>query len=146
MATVGMNDKTSRQLRVWALLGPHRGDNNQVLALAEALGLPFEEKWLHYNQLRRVQPWLLGPTFRSVAADARAQLEGEPPDLTISTGLRSVPVVRELRRRSGGKTRAVHLGYPRISPRHFDLVVPTLDRVDVAAVCAGRLAERRVRV
>jgi len=125
MATVSMNDKTGKGLRVWALLGPHRGDNNQVLALAEALGLPFEEKWLSYNQLRRVQPGLLGPTFRSVSSEARAQLEGVPPDLTISTGLRSVPVVRELRRRSGGKMRAVHLGYPRISPRHFDLVVPT---------------------
>ena len=125
MATVGMIDKTDKDMRVWALLGPHRGDNNQVLALAEALGLPFEEKWLSYNQFRRVQPALLGATFRSVAAHARAQLEGEPPDLTISTGLRSVPVVRELRRRSGGKMRAIHLGYPRISPRHFDLVVPT---------------------
>ena len=41
-----MNDKTGKGLRVWALLGPHRGDNNQILALAEALGLPFEEKWL----------------------------------------------------------------------------------------------------
>ena len=120
-----MNDKTGKPLRVWALLGPHRGDNNQVLALAEALGLPFEEKWLHYNQLRRLQPALLGATLRSVAADARNQLEGEPPDLTISTGHRSVSVVRALRKRSGGKMRAVHLGYPRISPKHFDLVVPT---------------------
>ena len=125
MATVGMNDKSGKPLRVWALLGPHRGDNNQVLALAEALGLPFEQKWLSYNQLRRIQPALLGPTFRSISAEARVQLAGEPPDLTISTGLRSVPVVRELRRRSGGKMRAIHLGYPRISPRHFDLVVPT---------------------
>jgi mitochondrial fission protein ELM1 len=125
MAVAGMNDKTGQPLRVWALLGPHRGDNNQVLALAEALGLPFEEKWLHYNQLRRLQPALLGATLKSVAADARAQLEGEPPDLTISTGHRSVPVVRALRKRSGGKMRAVHLGYPRISPAHFDLVVPT---------------------
>ena len=112
-------------LRVWALLGPHRGDNNQVLALAEALGLPFEEKKVRYNQLRRIPPVLLGPTFRSVEAALRAQLGGEPPDLTISTGLRSVPVVRELKRRSGGKMRSVHLGFPRISPRHFDLVVPT---------------------
>ena len=111
--------------RVWALLGPHRGDNNQVLALARALGWPFEEKHLRYNQLRRLQPSWLGATFRSVAADARAQLEGEPPDLTISTGLRSVPVVREVHRRSGGKARSVHLGFPRISPHHFDLVVPT---------------------
>ncbi len=120
-----MNDKSERQMRVWALLGPHRGDNNQVLALAEAIGLPFEEKWLRYNQLRRLQPKLLGATLKSVAADSRAQLEGEPPDLTISTGHRSVPIVRALRKRSGGKMHAVHLGYPRISPKHFDLVVPT---------------------
>jgi mitochondrial fission protein ELM1 len=120
-----MNDSRSERLRVWALLGPHRGDNNQVLALAEALGPPFEEKRLRYNQLRSLPPALLGATLKSVAADARAELEGEPPDLTISTGRRSVPVVRALRERSGGKMRAVHLGYPRISPAHFDLVVPT---------------------
>lgn len=111
--------------RVWALLGPHRGDNNQVLALAEALGLPFEEKQLEYNQLRRVPPAFLGARFRSVETSCRGQLEGDPPDLTISTGLRSVPVVRELIRRSGGRTRSVHLGFPRISPRYFDVVVPT---------------------
>jgi len=111
--------------RIWALLGPHRGDNNQVLALAEALGFPFDEKDLRYNALRRVPPAVLGPTFASVAAGSRRQVEGEPPDLTISTGLRSVPVVRELKRRSRGRMRSVHLGFPRISPRHFDLVVPT---------------------
>src|SRR5690348_1029459 len=125
MASVGTNDKTGKQVRVWALLGPHRGDNNQILALAEALGLPFQEKQLSYNQLRRVPPALLGATFVSLDAQSRAHVEAEPPDLTISTGLRSVPVVRELRRRSGGTMRAVHLGYPRISPKHFDLVVPT---------------------
>ena len=125
MTALGMNNKPGQLIRVWALLGPHRGDNNQVLALAEALGLPFEEKWLCYNQLRRLQPALLGATLKSVAAHCRGQLEGEPPELTISTGHRSVPVVRALRKRSGGKMRAVHLGYPRIPPRHFDLVVPT---------------------
>jgi mitochondrial fission protein ELM1 len=125
MAAASMDNKADREMRVWALLGPHRGDNNQVLALAETLGLPFEEKWLRYNQLRRLQPALLGATLRSVAAGARQQLDGEPPDLTISTGHRSVPVVRALRKRSSGRMRAVHLGYSRISPRHFDLVVPT---------------------
>ena len=116
---------TNRPVRVWAILGPHRGDNNQVLALAEALELPFEAKLLTYNQLRRLQPALLGSTFKSVERRSRGVLEGDPPDLTISTGHRSVPVVREIRRRSGGRTRLVHLGYPRISPAHFDLVVPT---------------------
>jgi uncharacterized protein len=111
--------------RVWALLGSHRGDNNQILALAEALGFGFEEKRLSYNQLRRLQPALLGATFASLDSASRKLVEGEPPDLTISTGHRSVPVVGKLKRRSAGRMRAVHLGYPRISPRHFDLVVPT---------------------
>jgi mitochondrial fission protein ELM1 len=111
--------------RVWAILGPHRGDNNQVLALAEALGLPFEQKVLRFNHLRHLQPSLLGATLKSVAADARKQLEGDPPDLTISTGQRSVPAVRALKQRSGGRMCAVHLGYPRLSPKYFDLVVPT---------------------
>lgn len=118
-----MADRLSQ--RVWAILGPHRGDNNQVLALAEALGLPFERKLLRFNRLRHLQPALLGATLSSVAADARHQLEGPPPDLTISTGQRAVPAVRALKRRSGGRMIAVHLGYPRISPEHFDLVVPT---------------------
>jgi hypothetical protein len=125
MAALSMSNKTGQPLRIWALLGPHRGDNNQILALAEALGLPFEEKRLEYNELRRLQPSLLGASFASVKAEFRRQLEGEPPDLTISTGHRSVPVVRALKKRSGGRMRSVHLGYPRISPAHFDLVVPT---------------------
>src|SRR6185437_347321 len=105
-------------IRVWALLGSHRGDNNQILALAEALGFGFEEKPLGYNQLRRLQPALLGATFASLDSASRKLVEGQPPDLTISTGHRSVPVVRELKRRSMGRMRAVHLGYPRLSPRY----------------------------
>src|SRR5689334_360253 len=125
MAGARMDNKRAEPLRIWALLGPHRGDNNQILALAEALGLPSEEKQLSYNQLRRVPPALLGATFATLDAASRKLVEGEPPDLTISTGLRSVPVVRELKRRSAGKMRAVHLGFPRIHPRYFDLVVTT---------------------
>ena len=125
MAGAGMNNKRAEPMRIWALLGPHRGDNNQILALAEALGLPFEEKLLNYNQLRRIPPALLGASFASLDEASRKLVEGGPPNLTISTGLRSVPVVRELKRRSGGRMRAVHLGFPRIHPRHFDLVVTT---------------------
>ena len=39
---------TTRQPRVWALLGDKAGDNAQVLALARALGWPFEAKRLAY--------------------------------------------------------------------------------------------------
>ena len=112
-------------MKVWALLGAHQGDNNQVLALAEALGLPFERKQLNYNHWRHLQPRLLGATFRSLKRESRKAIGGEAPDLTISTGHRSVPVIQELRRRSSKNVRSIHIGYPRISPGHFDLVVAT---------------------
>ena len=55
------------QLRVWALTGAHAGDNDQVIALAEALGLPFEVKQLEYNRLRSLGPRLLGRSVISLS-------------------------------------------------------------------------------
>jgi mitochondrial fission protein ELM1 len=111
--------------KIWALLGAHQGDNNQVLALAEAIGLPFERKQLTYNRWRHLGPNLLGASFRSLRRSSRASLSGDPPDLTISTGHRSVAPVQLLRERSGGTVRSIHVGYPRISPEKFDLVIAT---------------------
>jgi mitochondrial fission protein ELM1 len=62
----------------------------------------------------------------SLSPASRAELlRDEPPDLTISAGHRSVPVVQALRARSGGRLRSIHVGFPRISPDNFDLVVTT---------------------
>jgi mitochondrial fission protein ELM1 len=90
------------------------------------MGLPFEVKQLEYNGLRRLGPRLLGGSLASLAEASRNSiLSKPPPDLTISAGHRSVPIVRAIRRRSGGRTRSVHVGFPRISPGHFDLVIAT---------------------
>lgn len=113
-------------LRVWALTGARAGDNNQVIALAQALGLPFETKHLEYNGLRFLGPRLLGRSLLSVAkASRRLLLDEPPPDLTISAGHRSVPVTQALRARSSGRTRSIHVGFPRVSPSRFDLVIAT---------------------
>lgn len=113
-------------MRIWALLGARPGDNNQVIALAETLGRPFEIKQLEYNALRRLGPRVLGHSLVSLTKASRESvLAGAPPDLTISAGHRSVPVVRALRRRSSGRTSSIHVGFPRVSPAHFDLVVAT---------------------
>jgi len=112
--------------RIWALLGAHVGDNNQVIALAEALGLPFEIKQLEYNQLRHLGPRLLGASLASLTKASRQAIASDvPPHITISSGHRSVAVARALRRRSGGSTRSIHVGFPRIAPGHFDLVIAT---------------------
>lgn len=113
------------QPRIWVLLGRRRGDNNQALALAEAIGLPYETKALRYNPLRLLPKRLLGASLAVLSADSRRGVSGPPPDLVIAVGHRSVPVVRALKRRSGGRMRAVHLGNPRVPAKHFDLVVTT---------------------
>jgi hypothetical protein len=62
----------------------------------------------------------------SLTRRARELIVSEPPpDLTISAGHRSVAVVQALRRRSGGRTRSIHVGFPRVSPARFDLVIAT---------------------
>jgi len=109
--------------RVWALLGRRHGDNTQVEALAADLGLPMQAFRLGYNVLRELPNSVLGESLASV--------KGTPPfappwpDLVIGVGRRSVAVARWIRARSGGRTRLVHLGRPRLDPRYFDLVITT---------------------
>lgn len=113
-------------LRVWALTGARAGDNDQVIALCEALGIPFEIRQLQYNRWRLLGPRLLGRSLLSLTRTSREQVLGEgPPDLVISGGHRSVPVVQALRQGSGGRTAAIHVGFPRVSPGLFDLVIAT---------------------
>jgi hypothetical protein len=112
--------------RIWALLGARAGDNDQIIALAKALGLPFETKQLSYNRLHLLGPRVLGRSLISLNRSSRELIRAEPPpDLTISAGHRSVPAVQSLRRRSGGRTHSIHVGFPRISPARFDLVIAT---------------------
>lgn len=121
-----IRDGAGAGIRIWALLGARAGDNDQVIALAEALRLPFEVKQLSYNGLNRLGPRLLGASMASLSASSRTELLSEPPpDLTISTGHRSVPVVWALRNRSAGRTRSIHVGFPRVSVGHFNLVIAT---------------------
>ncbi len=109
---------------IWVLVGSRTGDNNQVLALVETVGLPFTTIHLEYNLLRAVTRWL-GPTRATLDRESKARLTAPWPDLVIGIGRRSVPVSRWIRRQSGGKTKIVLLGNPRIDPSIFDLVITT---------------------
>jgi mitochondrial fission protein ELM1 len=111
--------------RIWALLGPRTGDNNQVLALAEALGGRVEPLRLRYNWLRLLPTRFGGIGLASLDATSRALLAPPWPDLVIGVGRRSVPVARWIRARSGGRSRIVQIGRPRCDPARFDLVVTT---------------------
>ena len=109
---------------IWVLLGERTGDNNQALALAEALGMPFAVKQLDYNALQSLSVWL-PPTAASLTGAAKAGLKAPWPDLVIAIGRRSVPVARWIKARNDGRTKLVRIGHPRIDPKLFDLVVTT---------------------
>lgn len=111
---------------VWLLLGDRVGDNNQVLRLAEALDWPHEVKNLKYRwPLYRRANILLGARLTSLDREASDPLSPPWPDLVISIGRRSVPVMRWIRKQSGGRTKLVTLGRPRAPLWLFNLVIST---------------------
>ncbi|MBX6320425.1 MAG: mitochondrial fission ELM1 family protein [Rhodospirillaceae bacterium] len=118
------SDDAGRPL-VWLLMGHRAGDNEQVLALAEALGWPFETRHFVYRPCEFLTNRLLGATLAGIDR-ARSSALGPPwPDLVISAGRRNEPVARWIRARAGKPVRLVHLGRPWADPRRFDLVVTT---------------------
>ncbi len=109
---------------VWILLGNRQGDNNQLIALAEALGLPYERKRLTYNRLRHIA-FLRGQRLMYLTRKARQTLAPPWPEVVIGLGYDSMPVSRYVRRRSGGRTRLVQIGNPRTSLDDIDLDITT---------------------
>lgn len=116
---------TSPKPRIWVLLGWRRGDNNQLLALAEALGLPFETRTLSYRKTWALLLSLLPKRPHLLTRRARESFQPPWPDLVIGIGRRSVAVSRWIRKRSGKHTKVVRLGNPRAENRLFDLVITT---------------------
>jgi hypothetical protein len=110
--------------RAWILLGDRLGDNNQLVALAEGLGLPYEAKQMRYNKLGKLS-FLRGKRLLYVSRKARRSLAPPWPDVVMGLGYASMHVARYIRGRSGGKTRIVHLGNPRTELSNLDLVLTT---------------------
>ncbi len=108
--------------RIWVLTSGRTGDDKQSLRLGAALGLPFEEKKIVFNERARAWRLMLGPSLESVDRGRSSELAAPWPDLVISTGWRQVPVVRAVERTSGGRTKLVQLNRPP-GPQHFDLVL-----------------------
>lgn len=110
--------------RLWLLSAPRRGDDAQLGALAADLGWPAERVALTQGALRRIPNTFLGASLASTRAGAET-LAPPWPEMVIGIGRRSVPAARWVRAQSGGRTRLVWLGRPRLSLRHFDLVLTT---------------------
>jgi mitochondrial fission protein ELM1 len=115
----------SGRAAVWVLLGPHRGDNNQVLALAERLGLPFRPIQMRYRWFAHLPAVARLVSIAQLQPQAQREIAPPWPSLVLGIGQRSVPVARYIQRKSGGLSKIVRLGDPMVSHRLFDLVITT---------------------
>ena len=112
--------------RIWVIPGNRPGDDSQVYALAEELGLPFETRKLEFNWRFWLSGKYMGASPISVVKEVREKTLVPPwPDLIILVGRRAVPIARWVQKQNGGKTRLVLVGHPRVSPDYFDLVFTT---------------------
>jgi len=117
--------QTASTPRVWLVTGYRAGERNQILALAEALGWPFELKQLSYRRTEFLTSLLRGRNLRGIRSGESSPLQPPWPDLVISAGMRNEPVVRWIRAQSGGKARLVHIGRPWAPLETFDLLITT---------------------
>lgn len=111
--------------RVWLVTGYRAGERNQIIALAEALGWPFELKELVYRKNEFLTSLFRGSDLRGIRLAKSSSLEPPWPDLVISAGMRNEPVGRWIRKQAGGHTRLVHIGRPWARPENFDLLITT---------------------
>ncbi|HYN39891.1 MAG TPA: mitochondrial fission ELM1 family protein, partial [Rhodospirillales bacterium] len=111
--------------RVWVLTGNKAGDNSQVLALAEALGWPFEIKRFVHTRFEIVPNMLLGGTIAGVDREQSSPLEAPWPDLVLSAGRRNEPISRWIKKQAPETVRTVHVGRPWSPLHHFDLIITT---------------------
>jgi mitochondrial fission protein ELM1 len=110
---------------VWVVTGYRAGERAQILALAEALGWPFEVKELDYRPSAARISLFRRSHLRGFRMDRSSRLEPPWPDLVITAGMRNEPACRWIRKQSGGRTRLVHIGRPWARLKQFDLVITT---------------------
>ena len=111
--------------RIWLVLGDKLGDNAQVEAIADALGLPCERKTLRFKPAYRQGKPAFKASLYHVDPEASDRLEPPWPDLVLTIGRRPSMAALWVRRQSGGRARLVLIGRPKRHAEEFDLIVST---------------------
>lgn len=109
---------------VWLLADDRAGNVNQLLGVAEQLGLPFEQKKIVYSKWAALPNWLQGAGLIGVTPQTKEQLKPPYPRLVIGAGRRVFPIARYIKKMSGGETKIVQLMNPGAAGfKEADLVV-----------------------
>ncbi len=124
-SNVDAGEGPQRPPRTWALLAHRVGDNSQVLALAEALGWPYEAKRLAYRSFEWLVSWPFASTAIGVDRDRSSPLAAPWPELVLTSGRRNEPIARWIQSQAPHPVRRVHVGRPWERIENWDLIVTT---------------------
>jgi mitochondrial fission protein ELM1 len=110
---------------VWVLHGAHKGDNAQARAFAAKLEAAIVLKRLAWSWPHHLPNAILGASLAGIDRENSDSLTPPWPDAVVAVGRRAAPVALWIKRQSGGRTRLIHLGRPRMPLAWFDLVITT---------------------
>lgn len=121
--------KNFLDLNVWVLLDNRPGNDNQSIAVADALGIKYQKKKIIYNSLIKLPNGLLSKRRLSfVNKIDSAKIKGPWPDIVIGAGRRLSLVSRYIKNKNKS-TVVVQLMWPGTFAKEFDLIaVPKHDR------------------
>ncbi len=108
----------------WTVTNGTAGMENQALGLAERLGFPIVAK-----RVRLIWPWNKLAPFSLGSPFSRLAGGSDPiappwPRIAIGVGRESIPLMRAIKKASGGRTLLVQCQDPRVPSAQFDLVIP----------------------
>ena len=110
---------------VWVVTAYRAGERAQILALAEALGWPFQIKEIKHKPKAWRTNIFRGSDLSGIDLQGSSSLTQPWPDLLISAGMRNEPVCRWIKAQSGGRSKIVHIGRPWARSDYFDLIITT---------------------
>ena len=130
---------------VWILHDGKVGLRNQVMGVAEAVGLDFAEKRLETRYPWKMLPPALWFNARHAPGRGGDRLLPPWPKLVISAGGRSAAPALAVREAAEGKCLVVQIQDPKIAPKHFDLMlIPEHDKIRAPNIMVTRGAVHRV--
>jgi mitochondrial fission protein ELM1 len=106
----------------WVLTTGEAGMRSQAVGLAEAVGLPIEEKRIVLRQPWSTLPGGLIPLPRFALHPSADRLDPPWPRLVVACGRRSIGPALMVKRLSRGRTIAAYVQNPKRGLRGFDLV------------------------
>ncbi len=96
-----MIKQQNRSTEIWVLIDDKAGHKNQVMGVADAIGLPISVKKLVYNKNASKPNFFLGASLKGIDIEKSDELQPTKkdllPDLIIAAGRKTAPVARFLK-------------------------------------------------